>query len=152
MSWKNGHLVTSTGNETEWPALWFWLWSQSPGRSIWRETVVLCAYVTLSPPSPKDSIPTSKKDLREKGLAAASSQSHMVPQWLWREQLLESDIYKWRLLICPTSSTCSHINQKDRWWKITFPGLSFLPVKWGGIRLFLKLTLIFYQFKPHFLF
>lgn len=45
--WRTGHLVISTGNETEWPELWSWLWSQRPGRPIWRETVVPCPSETL---------------------------------------------------------------------------------------------------------
>lgn len=46
---------------------------------------------------------------------AASSQSHVGFWWAWRELLLESDIYEGRLIICPGSSACSHVNQKDHW-------------------------------------
>lgn len=86
-----------------------------PRRPIWRETVVLCACETLIPPSPGTTSPRVERTCW--GKEDKLSSKFTVPRgcfwWIWRELLLESDIYKGRLIICPRSSTCRHVNQKD---------------------------------------
>lgn len=65
----------------------------------------------------RENLLTSAKDLLEQG-RQTQQQVHSPTWafwWAWRELLLGPDIYKGKLIICPGSSTCSHVNQQDHW-------------------------------------